>query len=332
MGCLKLSYYKQTELKIISSKKVLTKEKTTLKERSSYLFGFNGQEKDNEIKGVGNSLDFGARIYDSRLGRFLSVDPLTSKFASISAYIFAGNSPIAFIDKEGLFQLSAETRKNYPALAIMIDKYLPLLIENKEVMNAFLENMESKMSPAQFKEMVSQKSGPSVIPCIGDSHFNPRDPKEINNLYINSEMLDRLESELKGAKSAGDVTPKLIGAMFNVSLSILHEASHRSAKLYGVADIDKSLGMAQIERGFDFEALLYGRGNTTSYSRAGGYDYADHIKRNSIAIKNYGTPSNWGMTASGYLNGSPDRYKLGIKSNVTKAGFFKTSQNKKKPY
>ena len=42
-----------------------------------YRWGFNGKETDNEVKGNGNSLDFGARIYDSRLGRWLSVDPVS---------------------------------------------------------------------------------------------------------------------------------------------------------------------------------------------------------------------------------------------------------------
>ncbi len=51
-----------------------------------YRFGFNGKENDNEVKGVGNSLDFGARIYDSRLGRWLIVDPLTKKYPDIMEY------------------------------------------------------------------------------------------------------------------------------------------------------------------------------------------------------------------------------------------------------
>ncbi len=34
----------------------------------SYRYGFNGMEKDDEIKGNGNSYDFGARIYDPRVG------------------------------------------------------------------------------------------------------------------------------------------------------------------------------------------------------------------------------------------------------------------------
>ncbi len=42
-----------------------------------YRYGFNGKENDNEVKGEGNQQDYGFRIYDPRLGRFLSVDPLT---------------------------------------------------------------------------------------------------------------------------------------------------------------------------------------------------------------------------------------------------------------
>jgi RHS repeat-associated protein len=66
-----------------------------------YRYGFNGKENDNEVKGIGNSVDFGARIYDGRLGRFLSIDPLAQKFPSESNYSYAGNSPIFFIDNEG---------------------------------------------------------------------------------------------------------------------------------------------------------------------------------------------------------------------------------------
>jgi RHS repeat-associated protein len=41
-----------------------------------YRYGFNGKGNDNEVKGIGNQQDYGMRIYDPRLGRFLSVDPL----------------------------------------------------------------------------------------------------------------------------------------------------------------------------------------------------------------------------------------------------------------
>ncbi len=66
-----------------------------------YMFGFNGMEKDNEVKGAGNSYDFGARIYDSRLGRWLSLDPFASSLPSVSPYHFSNNSPIVFGDPDG---------------------------------------------------------------------------------------------------------------------------------------------------------------------------------------------------------------------------------------
>ncbi len=68
---------------------------------SSYRFGFNGMEKDDEVKGSGNSYDFGARIYDPRLGIWLSLDPLASKYPAISPYVAFADNPIFFVDKDG---------------------------------------------------------------------------------------------------------------------------------------------------------------------------------------------------------------------------------------
>jgi len=69
---------------------------------SSYRYGFNGKENDNEVKGEGNQQDYGMRIYDPRIGKFLSVDPLTSKYPWYTPYQFAGNRPIIAIDVDGL--------------------------------------------------------------------------------------------------------------------------------------------------------------------------------------------------------------------------------------
>jgi RHS repeat-associated protein len=66
-----------------------------------YRKGFNGMEKDDEVKGGGNSYDFGARMYDSRVGRFLSLDPLMSKFPWQSPYVAFNNNPIFFVDPNG---------------------------------------------------------------------------------------------------------------------------------------------------------------------------------------------------------------------------------------
>ena len=72
---------------------------------ASYCYGFNGKENDNEIKGSGNSIDLGARMYDSRLGRFLSTDPLEENFAWNSPYSYAENDVIRSTDLDGLEKL-----------------------------------------------------------------------------------------------------------------------------------------------------------------------------------------------------------------------------------
>jgi RHS repeat-associated protein len=69
---------------------------------TGYRYGFNGKENDNEVKGEGNQQDYGMRIYDPRLGRFLSVDPITKKYPELTPYQFASNRPIDGIDEDGL--------------------------------------------------------------------------------------------------------------------------------------------------------------------------------------------------------------------------------------
>jgi RHS repeat-associated protein len=72
-------------------------------------------EKNEEI--AGGNLDFGARIYDGRTARFLSVDPYSARFPEKAPYQFAGNSPIKYIDMNGEFQFDPETLK------LLKDKY-----------------------------------------------------------------------------------------------------------------------------------------------------------------------------------------------------------------
>ena len=65
-------------------------------------YGFNGKMKDNEVEGEGDVYDYGMRIYDARLGRFMSVDPLSKKYPYLSPFAFAENDVIRSIDLDGL--------------------------------------------------------------------------------------------------------------------------------------------------------------------------------------------------------------------------------------
>ena len=67
---------------------------------TNYRYGFNGKENDNDIEN--GMQDYGMRIYDGRLGRFLSVDPITKKYPMLTPYQFSSNRPIDGIDRDGL--------------------------------------------------------------------------------------------------------------------------------------------------------------------------------------------------------------------------------------
>jgi len=66
---------------------------------SDYRFGFNGQEKDNEIAGIGNSNTAQFWQYDTRLGRRWNLDPKPQ--IRISDYAAFGNNPIIHTDLHG---------------------------------------------------------------------------------------------------------------------------------------------------------------------------------------------------------------------------------------
>lgn len=66
-----------------------------------YRYGFNGKEMDKDMNSL-TAYDYGFRIYNPAIGRFLSVDPLTHSYPWYTPYQFAGNMPINSIDLDGL--------------------------------------------------------------------------------------------------------------------------------------------------------------------------------------------------------------------------------------
>ena len=69
---------------------------------NQYRYGFQGQEKDDEIKGEGNSLNYKYRMHDPRIGRFFATDPLEASYLWNSPYAFSENRVINAIELEGL--------------------------------------------------------------------------------------------------------------------------------------------------------------------------------------------------------------------------------------
>ena len=74
-----------------------------------YHYAWNGKESENEL--FEGCLAFEARIYDSRIARWMSTDPREAEYAWQSTYVYFSNSPISVIDFLGM----GATTENEPA-------------------------------------------------------------------------------------------------------------------------------------------------------------------------------------------------------------------------
>ncbi len=106
----------------------------------SYRYGFNGKEKDDEVKGEGLQYDYGFRIYDPRIAKFLSEDPLTKEYPWYTPYQFAGNTPIQANDLDGLEEIhyslvydrnNGTTTLKYSHSVDIIDRFNDLVIDRE---------------------------------------------------------------------------------------------------------------------------------------------------------------------------------------------------------
>jgi hypothetical protein len=86
------------------------------------------------VYGEGNVYDYGFRIYNPRLGKFLSVDPLTKSYPWYTPYQFAGNKPIVAIDLDGLEE-AVVIKTTYYEGDVLITKVNVLYVrpENRKV-------------------------------------------------------------------------------------------------------------------------------------------------------------------------------------------------------
>lgn len=68
---------------------------------NDYRYSFQGQERDDEVKGGGNSYNYKYRMHDPRLGRWLAVDPRVGEYPAMSSYSFVGNMVMMAVDPDG---------------------------------------------------------------------------------------------------------------------------------------------------------------------------------------------------------------------------------------
>ena len=199
-----------------------------------YRFAFNGKEKDDETYGDGDEYDFGARIYDSRVGRWMGCDPLEKKYPSMSSYSFAGNSPVAFYDPDGkeVMIFYKDKAGNPQAFAYKPGIKPPENDFVKKVCDAISYNMHSAKGAEVWNDLIAsngvvtimekQATGTDekeVFKAGGSEKYKGPDGKSTNKTLIGSIGWDpdsRIQAN-DGAFITGFLAP---------STALLHEAGH----------------------------------------------------------------------------------------------------------
>jgi hypothetical protein len=148
---------------------------------SAYRYAFQAQERDDEIKGEGNSVNYTYRMHDTRLGRFFTIDPLVIGYSYNSPYSFSENRVIDGVELEGREYLYPD----YPSNTKL------KVAEQNAINLLFIRGATEKITANIIK--IAQKY--PTEENIGRAEKAFEQLKLIDNLYINAknEYIQELE-------------------------------------------------------------------------------------------------------------------------------------------
>lgn len=218
---------------------------------TEYDYGFNGKREDSEIFGEGNSYDYGARMYNPRIGIWFSTDPMASRYASESPYVFSGNSPILYNDEGGKFKVPKNIQKKYPLYTI-INANLGKLVSSDKVLQESLMHYGHYKDLSAMLEVYGNDTGPLAVAdpdgvAEGSTTFTrytefgypseeaPLDNVTTNDLIVNVsranvKSMEKKFKKLQDPDLSDDKRAKLMSSLekdvHHVVTTLLHEGVH----------------------------------------------------------------------------------------------------------
>lgn len=164
-----------------------------------YRYGFNGKENDEEVKGVeGSQQDYGMRIFDPRVGRFLSVDPLTKGYPMLTPYQFASNRPIDGVDLDGLEWESTGKYFNPATGRYQIDYKVTLSLNNeKNIYHLATHKAQLQKAEAYAEETLSKRDAIGTFwdPIMNVDIIFTEGKGSLNVAFFEAATITRLNSK-----------------------------------------------------------------------------------------------------------------------------------------
>ncbi|MDD3876017.1 MAG: hypothetical protein PHT69_05315 [Bacteroidales bacterium] len=211
--------------------------------KGAYRFGFNGQERDDEIYGLGNSYTAEFWQYDARLGRRWNLDPVVKPHESPFA-TFA-NNPICFVDQSGLDTSFADNqaRSDFNTAYNNVNKRIESL--NEQIKEYDKQLSDGNLSNRRTNRINRDKS--RAENTLANWGKLEKDFDEIINSPImfyyssNTDNLDPLEFGMTGGEGSiiNREDGEIVGGNVNIQIrpghdeAVIHENRHGNQILEG---------------------------------------------------------------------------------------------------
>jgi len=198
-------------------------------------YKFTSKERDVE-----SSYDyFGARYYDSRIGRWGQMEPKYDKYLSFSSFQYGLLNPMKLVDADGKIVVPDEYKDKYPKLyKYLKNKFEKNISKDEKIIEAFTS--VTAISEEDFKKTLKFGQGPNLeISDLG--HFKGYPNIKIlgqwdatsNTIKIDIDYINKLEA------SSGD---ELKVYDYLVQIFILHEDAHFAADQSGPPYSEREVG------------------------------------------------------------------------------------------
>lgn len=303
-------------------------------------------EKNPEIE-TGN-YDFGARMYDSRIGRWWAVDPLSKKYPQMSPYCFVANNPIVAIDYDGrdyIVVIDMENRTITIKAAIVVstsDEWPTGGLNEQEILDrvhAAANYIEEYNNAGMVFDTDTdlQLDVKFDIYVLTQGEYENGGKEKIDNEYggyVNQAILTRSSDELQqwgakdGASDLRSYDKFHIAPLAEGEVDPWIKDIEKATPIYGILNILGSFRNDYDLSNFDGENQEFTKGSTNIAIRAADVDFIlhqtkdseidiDEDRSNMQRFKHITIPKSDVYTPSQPLNNSVKGGEKKIKGSVT---------------